>query len=319
MDVDFVQEILYSDESDKIYALESNEIDESSETFISGWSQDQAQDLWVNALTADLSRVAAYDPRPVGDKTVPEMVETRHFNLKTNSWSVSKDIHAAPHIPPPSAKLSALEVASLDPGQNGVDYRPHLFDSQLNKFILIDSGSQCSAFPPEPGDVELKNVHLKAVNGTKIKCYGKSQIAVKMNRKVIHYEVYKADVESPILGWDFVRKNKLDLVWSEFGDLFLEDKKSDIKTLLHYKPLPVEQSTRLQSLTFVDESVRSRRSSPDVIQAQVSAMLDLGAQPEQNLTTLTEGPYKKLLKKIPRSSEAKFRRKFFKNWRVAQN
>ena len=32
-----------------------------------------------------------------------------------------------------------------------VDFRPHLFDKQMDQFILIDSGSQCSTWPPDPG------------------------------------------------------------------------------------------------------------------------------------------------------------------------
>ena len=87
---------------------ESNEIDESSESFIPGWSHAQeAQNLWVSALTADLSRVAAYDPRPVGTNVTPEVVETNFYNAQTKSWSKIKNTHVAPNVPVPAAELSA--------------------------------------------------------------------------------------------------------------------------------------------------------------------------------------------------------------------
>ena len=52
------------------------------------------------------------------------------------------------------------------------DLRPHYFDPVLKTFLLIDSGSQVTAIPPDPGDIEDKSVRLRAVNGTVIKTYG---------------------------------------------------------------------------------------------------------------------------------------------------
>ena len=52
------------------------------------------------------------------------------------------------------------EVADDPVGQEaseaGVDIRPHIYDPVLETFLLCDSGSQVSAFPPDPGDVPVK-------------------------------------------------------------------------------------------------------------------------------------------------------------------
>ena len=63
------------------------------------------------------------------------------------------------------------------------DLRPHYLDPILKQELLIGSGSQVTAFPPDPGDMEDKNVVLKAVNGTKIKTFGFKNISLKIGRK----------------------------------------------------------------------------------------------------------------------------------------
>ena len=168
--------------------------------------------------------------------------------------------------------------------------------------ILCDSGSQVSAFPPEPGDQPIKNRFLKAANGTKIKCYGTKEVVIKLNRKQIKYNVIKADVESPILGWEFIRQKKLDFRWNDFGDITLYDKKSKISLVLHYKPVPMAQSSRMTNLSLVVED--SDPPSPSVrhpnLQAEVAAVEDLGVEEStEDITVIPEGPYKDLLNKYP--------------------
>ena len=97
------------------------------------------------------------------------------------------------------------------------DLRPHYFDPIMKRDLLIDSGSQVTAFPPEPGDIEDSNVILKAVNGTKIKTFGFKDITVKINRKPYKFRAIKAEVETPVIGWDFMRTHRLDMRWGEFG------------------------------------------------------------------------------------------------------
>ena len=128
----------------KIYSLESNDLDESANQFIPG--QSHVQELWVNSLTCDLERVAAFDPRPVGTDTETKIIQKTYYNARQKSWSNSAESHLGAHVPEPPPVLSALEVASLDPGEAGFDFRPHLFDPKLNKFILVDSGASAPPF-----------------------------------------------------------------------------------------------------------------------------------------------------------------------------
>ena len=101
-----------------------------------------------------------------------------------------------------------------DPGAQGVDLRPHVYDNVLKQWLLIDSGSQVTAVPPDEGDVEDPDVVLKAVNGTKIKCLGKKEIVIRIGRKSYKYTAIKAQADSPVLGWDFVRFHKLNFIWN---------------------------------------------------------------------------------------------------------
>ena len=75
------------------------------------------------------------------------------------------------------------------------------------------------------------------MNGSKIKCYGHKEICIKIGRKEYRYQAIKADVDHPVLGWDFVRKHRLNLVWNEYGDNCLVDKIAQITTVLTYKSI----------------------------------------------------------------------------------
>ena len=68
--------------------------------------------------------------------------------------------------------LSAVEAFKLQHAEEGLDIRPYLLDSNTNQYILWDSGSQVTAWPPEPGDRVDPKLTLRAVNGSKLKCYG---------------------------------------------------------------------------------------------------------------------------------------------------
>ena len=74
--------------------------------------------------------------------------------------------------------LCAAEALSFTSDE--VDFRPHLYDKQTGQFQLVDSGSQVSAWPPDPGDRVDPSVHLKAVNNTKMKCYGFKEVEIKI-------------------------------------------------------------------------------------------------------------------------------------------
>ena len=61
----------FDDKLPEIYTIGDNEIEMESESLFTEaeWSQESnetVQDTWVNALSVEIERVAALDPRPVG-------------------------------------------------------------------------------------------------------------------------------------------------------------------------------------------------------------------------------------------------------------
>ena len=85
----------------------------------------------------------------------------------------------------------------------------------------------CSVWPAGPDDKVNDDVLLEGVDGRwrRFDCYGKRKLKIKIGRKQ-----YKIEIEqyAPILGWDFFRRYRLDLIWGDYGDLFLRDKKAKI-------------------------------------------------------------------------------------------
>ena len=124
--------------------------------------------------------------------------------------------------------ISSLQVASGKIGDK--DIRPKLKDGNVT--YLLDSGSMTSVWPAGPGDKVDKSILLQAVDGKHFDCYGKKELHIKIGRKAYSIEAVIAKVKSPLLGWDFFNKYKLELVWGTFGDLFLKDKKAQIQKRL---------------------------------------------------------------------------------------
>ena len=170
----------------------------------------QLQKRWEVAVAEALEPVAAYDP--------------------------SRESGRGLEVP--FEELSAARAIKHPEGARGVDFRPHIFDSNLKSLILCDSGSQICAWPPDPGDQPVPGLNLKAVNGSVLKCYGNKQISIQIGRKQYHYQAVKADVASPILGWDFFRHYKLGFRWNRWGDIELFDRKANISQVLKFKSLP---------------------------------------------------------------------------------
>ena len=82
--------------------------------------------------------------------------------------------------PPPSEFYSAIEAASM----SGTDWdmRPHVLDKRTGQYILLDSGAQVTACPPDPGDQVDPSIALKAVNNARMKCYGYKTLEVHINK-----------------------------------------------------------------------------------------------------------------------------------------
>ena len=110
---------------------------------------------------------------------------------------------------PPEGWFSAIEA--MDQNGQSWDMRPHLYDRVTKSQLLLDSGAQVTAYPPEPGDTVDSSITLKAVNGTKLKCFGYKDVEVQINRKTYNIRAIKTEVKNPILGWNFVRKHRLTM------------------------------------------------------------------------------------------------------------
>ena len=86
-------------------------------------------------------------------------------------------------VDPPKDFFSALEAASMRDPNLSWDMRPHVMDGNSGQYILLDSGAQVSACPPDPGDPIDPSIALKAVNGSRLNCYGYKTLDIKINRK----------------------------------------------------------------------------------------------------------------------------------------
>ena len=263
----------------------------------------------MNALQIELDEVASFDPRPhIAIENGPAKGYFNHDRKWISLMNQNEPLTEAV----PEGLLSCA-AAQWDPGRAGVDLRPHLFDAASKQHILLDSGSQVSAYPPEPGDQETGK-YLKAVNGSRIKCYGHKQITIKIGRKEYHHYVIKADIKSPVLGWDFIRKNRFDFIWNDFGDITINDKKAKISDTLTYKALPLEQSLKLKKLARLDS--QEQLSHPGAVGleanrlfAQIASIESLGVEEEVKKVSLDEmenSPYKQLLQKYPNLLVQKF-------------
>ena len=208
---------------------------------------------------------------------------------------------------------SASEALKLQSGEEGLDMRPYLFDKNSKEHILMDSGSQVCAWPPEPGDRVDPEMKLKAVNGSQLKCYGYKDVKVRINRKEYGIRAIKTDVQSPILGWNFTRKHRLWTGWNQWGDVILTDPKAKIETILKYKSLTQNQTHKLSVIQKCSQE--SEKSSHQLAfeVASVEALEEKDTKINNDINQIPEGEYKELLKKFPGLLEMDFKTEDPKN------
>ena len=151
----------------------------------------------------------------------------------------------------------ASEAVKLQASEESLDMRPYLFDNNSKSHILLDSGSQVCAWPPEPGDKVDPSIKLKAVNGSKLNCYGYKEVKVRINRKEYGVTAIKTDVIDPILGWNFTRKHRLWTGWNQWGDVILTDPKAKIHSVLKYKSLKPNQTHKLSVIKQEKEETKT--------------------------------------------------------------
>ena len=96
-------------------------------------------------------------------------------------------------------------------GQNSDCFLLLITDTQRNEKWLVDGGALLSIVPPTPqqrlrGPNDTK---LKAANGSDINCYGTLQRTITIGTTAFAFEFIIADVQTRILGADFLAKNSL--------------------------------------------------------------------------------------------------------------
>ena len=167
---------MYNDQNlPKIYSISTNQIEiESQESsFQAEWCP-KVRKLWSKSVQADYKNLGSEVQAELNEVAAvpfsgyPKTAEKKLFDrLMSAGINVNNEGHLQDADPPES--LPAYQAIAWTENHRGVDMRPHLQDPVLGQ-LLVDSGSQVTAFPPEPGDKEVEGQLLKAVNGSKIKC-----------------------------------------------------------------------------------------------------------------------------------------------------
>ena len=119
-------------------------------------------------------------------------------------------------------------IEAVDWSNKNVDIRPRLVDSSSGEVRLLDSGAQISATKRKPEDKVDNSINLIAVNGSRIQTYGYRDLEFKINRKTYKIPAIVCDVAQDILGFDFIKKYKLNFEWED-EELFIVDKRAQIK------------------------------------------------------------------------------------------
>ena len=196
----------------EIYSIRENEITEELGSDSLKTRRSQTSNM------PSISSIQSYRP--------PLVKQYYSSHLKTwIPWSLHPDQVSRSEDTGQSVEDTGHAVGEVrDSSGPEMDIRPHIWDPVLKQFLLCDSGSQVSAFPPDPGDLPVRNQFLKAANGSRMACYGYKEISVKIGRKPYKFRIIKAQVESPIIGWDFMKLHKLDLRWNDQDHITIYDK-----------------------------------------------------------------------------------------------
>ena len=152
--------------------------------------------------------------------------------------------------------MYAAEIASWQEGIKNKDIRPRVQDQISKEWLLVDSGAQLSVWPRNrvPEAVIDPYISIQAVNKTKILTYGKKEISIRFGRKQYNHTVIIADVDRPVLGWDFCKKFRLSLLWTVMGDLVLWDRIANITVPLQITANETGTWPNLDGFTVQDDS-----------------------------------------------------------------
>ena len=180
------------------------------------------------------------------------------------------------------------------------DKRPHTWDKTSGAWCLVDSGAQLSIWPKElcPDAKKDKEPRLKAVNGTPITTYGMSIRTLRLGRMTIKHPVIVADVQKPILGFDFLQDNEVSLIIRR-KQTYLENKYR-LRTWCFRKRTEPEMLS-IQTLEIAEISA----TGPFQQYSQLQTVKDGKAEPKREIPPT----YKKLLDEFPGIDSPNFKRK----------
>ena len=146
--------------------MNKNEIQIESDQIIPRHTEWSHKPSWESsAVKVGSLSLASIEARPRRRGTSRPLPE--RFIFQEGHWTRPDGNLVPEEYSPPDSLPAFQALCWTEEDQNlaGVDYRPHLPDP-VHGLLLVDSGSQISAFPPEPGDSEIKGDCLKAVNGS---------------------------------------------------------------------------------------------------------------------------------------------------------
>ena len=112
------------------------------------------------------------------------------------------------------SKVSTAELYAGDGNNTPPDIRPHLRDLTSNRWVLLDSGATASVYPKAlvTGAVPDAVPALKAANGTPMATYGKKVVKIRVGNNLhIAVDCFIADIKNPILGWDWMFANDIEV------------------------------------------------------------------------------------------------------------
>ena len=97
------------------------------------------------------------------------------------------------------------------------DIRPRIMDITSGKSMLIDSGAMITVVPRKlyPSSSLDNALTLEAVDGSKIKTFGKVDISLNFSGKAYRHKAIVANIDDSILGWDFMRAKQLNFEWHD--------------------------------------------------------------------------------------------------------
>ena len=122
-----------------------------------------------------------------------------------------------------------------------------MFDKAAGLWLLIDTGAAVCVWPKKrfPQAQVDTTVKLQALNKSRFQTYGTQDIVFKINNKAYTHSVLIVDVDQPILGFDFIWRYKISIIWNRHGELDIVDMKSDVRAPLTVHKVPEGTSIKL--------------------------------------------------------------------------